>query len=147
MLMQQLKADQLQARKNRNTIEATLLTTLIGEAANIGKNDGNRETNDQEVIQVVKKFIKGMDETLDVLYKRQAFDTAEQVEQEKKILADYLPKQLTGEQIQSYIMQAVLHDGLQENKGMMMKYMKDNFAGQYDGKLAAQIIDELLKLK
>jgi len=141
MLMQQLKADQLQARKNRNTLEATLLTTLIGEAANIGKNDGNRETTDQEVVQVVKKFIKGMDETLAVLYDRKDFDTAEGVEMEKKILTNYLPKQMTGQQI----MDALKESGLSLNKGICMKYLKDNFAGQYDGKLASQIIDELLK--
>lgn len=147
MLMQQLKADQLQARKNRSTLEATLLTTLIGEAANIGKNDGNRETTDQEVVQVVKKFIKGMDETLTVLYQRKDYDVAESVELEKKILSNYLPKQLTGEQIMSYLTQAEVHDSLAKNKGAMMKYLKDHFTGQYDGKLAAQIIDEMLKQK
>lgn len=141
MLMQQLKADQLQARKDRNTVKATLLTTLIGEAANIGKNDGNRETTDQEVVQIVKKFIKGMDETLMVLYERKAHDTAEGVEMEKKILNEYLPRQMTGQQI----MDALKASGLQLNKGICMKYLKENFAGQYDGKLASQIIDELLK--
>jgi uncharacterized protein YqeY len=141
MLMQQLKADQLQARKNGNKAEATLLTTLIGEAATIGKNDGNRETNDQEVIQVIKKFIKGVDDTLTILYAQRSYDSAETMEQEKKILSAYLPKQMNGQEI----MDALAASGLQLNKGTCMKYLKDNFAGKFDGKLASQIIDELLK--
>lgn len=140
-LMTQLKTDQLQARKDRDTVKATLLTTLIGEAATIGKNDGNRETNDQEVIQVVKKFIKGMDETLAILNQRGDQNTAQAVELEKSILAAYLPQQMSAEQIKD----ALEKSGLTLNKGVCMKYLKDNFAGQYDGKQAAQVIDSLLK--
>lgn len=43
MLIVKIKHDQLVARKNRDQIESTLLTTLIGEADMVGKNNGNRD--------------------------------------------------------------------------------------------------------
>ena len=48
-LFSQIKADQLAARKAKDGLKATLLTTLIGELTAIGKNDGNREVTDAEV--------------------------------------------------------------------------------------------------
>ena len=67
MLIEKIKHDQLVARKNRSTVESTLLTTLIGEADMVGKNNGNRDPFDEEVISVVKKFLKGVNETIDIL--------------------------------------------------------------------------------
>ena len=40
MLIKTIKADQLQARKNRDKIATSLLTTLIGEADTAAKNKG-----------------------------------------------------------------------------------------------------------
>jgi len=59
-LMEQIKTAQVTARKT-GAQEASLLTTLLGEAAMVGKN-ANRETTDQEVVAVVKKFVKNIDE-------------------------------------------------------------------------------------
>jgi hypothetical protein len=58
--MEQIKAKQIAARKS-GSADAGLLTTLLGEAAMVGKNAG-RETTDQEVVAVVKKFVKNIDE-------------------------------------------------------------------------------------
>ena len=50
MLINQIKSDALEARKARQTNTATLLTTLYSEASMVGKNDGNRESTDAEVL-------------------------------------------------------------------------------------------------
>jgi uncharacterized protein len=54
-MMDKLRADLLTARKERSDMTG-LLTALVGEAAMIGKNNGNRETTDEEVLRIVKKF-------------------------------------------------------------------------------------------
>jgi uncharacterized protein YqeY len=142
-LINTIKADQLQARKLRESLKATLLTTLISEAEVIGKNDGNREVTDAEVVAVVKKFVKGIDETLSFLVKASITDERyKTVAAERYILDKYLPVQLTIEELKVLIIGADLAD---TSKGSIMKYLKENFAGQYDGKVAAKVIDELLK--
>ena len=57
-LLAEIKAKQINARKARLST-ATLLTTLIGEAEMVGKNQG-REVTDSEVLAMIKKFIKNI---------------------------------------------------------------------------------------
>lgn len=141
-LMEMLKKDQLAARKARETIRASLLTTLIGEAAVIGKNDGNRDSTDAEVVAVIKKFIKGINETLDHTVN---LDNFIELEAEKYILESYLPKQLTKQDLLDFISHSYHGTTKPTNKGVIMRNLKANFAGQYDGKIAAQAVDEYLK--
>lgn len=128
-LMEQIKEKQLEARK-ASSVEASLLTTLMGESSMIGKNAGNRETTDQEVIQVVKKFIKNIDETISALKKFNK-DTA-QFENERKVLEQFLPLQLS----ENYLVH--IAQGM-PNMPAFMKHLKENFAGQYDGKMASTV--------
>lgn len=148
-LLSTIKADQLQARKNKEALKAALLTTLIGEASVIGKNDGNRETTDDETTKVIQKFLKGINESIN--YMSQSANGAEALTMlngEKTILEAYLPKQLTVEQIKYGISTQIQSGALKKDpslKGAAMKYLKENFSGQYDGKTASQAIDEILK--
>jgi uncharacterized protein len=133
-LMQKIKQDQVEARKNRDTIRANLLTTLIGEAEMVGKNSGNRESTDAEVAAVIKKFVKNAEETLTALKAQGTFNEAIAVE--VGILNGYLPQQLS-----EYELKAIAEG----RSGMpdFMKYLKDNYAGQYDGRLASQVAREV----
>lgn len=146
MLIENLKEDQLIARKNRDQIKATLLTTLIGEAEMVGKNAGNRAPFDEEVVAVVKKFLKGINETIAVLTK--SGQDATQFEKEREILDSYLPTQLTKEKIIVMLDSAVVDGTLVEDKsfkGASMKWLKEHYSGQYDGRVAAEAIDEFMK--
>lgn len=146
-LLSKIKQDQLQARKNRDSLKATLLTTLIGEATNIGKNDGNRETTDQEVTAVIQKFLKGINESISFL-KNDNAGAHDTLNGEKSVLEAYLPRQLTLEQIQDIVSAQIAAGNLKRDpslKGAAMKYLKETVPGQYDGKVAAQAIEFILK--
>lgn len=127
-LMEQIKTQQIAARKAGDP-KASLLTTLLGEAAMVGKNAG-RETTDAEVVAVVKKFIKNVDETIAALQARNQLFADFAVERE--VLEQFLPMQLS---------EAALIEvaKCQENMPAFMKHLKENFAGKYDGKLAASV--------
>lgn len=139
-LFEQIKADQLQVRKEKNALAASLLTTLIGE---ITRDAAQSDTSDTAVIAVVKKFIKGMDETIKNLGDSNAEGTAT-VKAEKTIMENYLPKQMTAEELKDAIMKGFITSF---NKGTIMKHLKEFYSGQYDGKVAAQVIDDLLGTK
>jgi len=85
-LLAQLKKDSMLARKAADSVRATLLSTLIGEAEMVGKNAGNRESTDDEVQQTIRKFLKNNQEALGVIKdaERRAV-----LEQESAILTDY----------------------------------------------------------
>lgn len=128
-LMELIKTKQITARKAGLT-EASLLTTLLGEAAVIGKNAGNRETTDSEVVAVVKKFVKNIDETVKALTERGVDASAFLAE--RTVLEQFLPMQLS----ENYLIEVAK---CQPNMPAFMKHLKENFAGQYDGKLASTV--------
>lgn len=138
-LMEILRADQLIARKNKQTNRAALLTTLIGEAAMIGKNAGNRESTDEEVISTIQKFLKNVGENVKIACAKNDLEWCDKLDEEHLILSAYLPKQLTEEEIRSILA------GRDKNKGVLMKFFKENYAGRYDGRLVASIVDEYIK--
>lgn len=156
-LIDNIKKDQLQARKDKNEVSVNLLTTLIGEAEMIGKNDGNRKSTDTEVTTVIKKFVKNLDETITTLTKAVEKETdtektkvlqakVELMEKEKAILMPYLPQQLNDEQLRVEMGKIIAEFSLAGPKGMgvLMKEMKNRFAGAYDGTAASKISKEML---
>lgn len=137
MLMDKIKADQLQARKDRAIIEGSLLTTLIGEATAVGKNK-NRDTTDSEVVEVIQKFLKNLRDLMKVV--NSLSDGYQQAEIEKCILERYLPKQLSAQEIADVI-SAMKANGA-KNMGDVMKKFKTEYAGQYDGDAVSKAAKE-----
>lgn len=138
MLLEKIKADQLTARKNKEALKATLLTTLFSEVQMKGKNAGH-ETTDDEATQVIQKFLKGVNETISYLDKAcgdntEALATARA---EKEILEAYLPKMATEDEIKAEV--ASLKAAGAANIGAIMKGLKDKFGSTLDGKLASQL--------
>jgi uncharacterized protein YqeY len=147
MLLTKLKTDQLQARKDRDAVRASLLTTLIGEATAIGKNDGNRDTTDAEVIAVIKKFIKNVNEVIRVAGDYRDADRADQGWAEKTILESYLPVQLTGDALLQTIKQIAdeLNAHTLRDVGKVMGALKSRYDGQYEGTVAVALVKEVLQ--
>ena len=143
-LIERIRADQLSSRKEKNIIKSNILTTLIGEASNIGKNDGNRESTDSEVISIRKKFIKNIDETMKAL----KFSNDARIaiaHEEKLILENYLPGQLNEEELRKIIETIKSELTLsQKDMGKLMSVLKARYDGQYDGKIASSLAKEIL---
>ena len=137
-LLQQIKKDQLKCRRAHVTHQAETLTTLYSEAAMIGKDDGNRETTDAEVVAVAKKFIKNIDETLKVC----TADRKHGLMAERRLIEIYLPQQLSEGELKALIRDIVEAKSLNlpKDMGMVMKHLKEHYNGQYDGKTASDII-------
>jgi uncharacterized protein YqeY len=145
-LIEQIKADQLAARKAYDSLKANLLTTLLGEAIAIGKNAGNRETTDLEVLAIVKKFIDNLDFVIDKTGKDSV--SGSRALDEKNILLAYVPTQMTESELREYIefyIEAAKQCGATVTMGNIMGFLKLNRAGLYDGKMASKLANELLK--
>lgn len=139
-LLKQIKKDQLMARKSTpvDKPKVKLLTTLLGEleSDSVGKANGAVEVTDDIVIAKVKKFTKSLLELAAVCTAGTAKQEAAM--QEIEILADYLPKQLGEDELT-----VILTQSGATNMGEAMRYLKSNFAGVYDGKLASKVAKSL----
>lgn len=143
-LIQTIKAAQIKARKDRQVEAAASLTTLIGEAEAVGKNNGNREVTDQEVVAMVKKFVKNIDETLGVL--QPDTEGYSRFQKEKELLSSFLPSQLSEIELREAATRIITELSLSGPKamGVLMKELKARHEGTYDGSLASKLAKELL---
>lgn len=143
MLLDVIKNDALQARKSRDKEKATLLVTLLAEASRPGKDAGNRDSTDAEVIKIVGKFINDIDFSLTVLTDPEAIARAKQ---ERSILAPYLPAQLSNEGLKQVIDSLVeaLPEKTPKGVGIVMSELRRLYAGAYDGMLASKLVKAAL---
>lgn len=144
MLLNKLKDDQIAARKERNEIKSNLLTTLVSEAAMVGKNaTPPRDTTDEEVIRTVKKFLDNAKESFDIAMKSSREEAASKAQAEISILETYMPQQMSADEIEKAIRECRETNPV-ANMGQIMAYLKTKYAGQYDGKLASDIAKKVL---
>lgn len=137
-LLNQIQAMQLEARKARQTDKATLLTTLYAEAVAVGKNDGNRESTEQETLAVVQKFLKNNLEFQNVANEPKRIE----LQKEEAILRQFMPQMLSEAEMVA-VVDAI--KATTPNMGAIMKYFKEEYAGQYDGKVLSKIVANALK--
>jgi uncharacterized protein len=144
-LIAQIQKDMIVAKKEKMKHKALLLSTVYGEASAIGKNKANRQSTDEEVIKVITKFIKNNNETITIL-KKSNKDFLNQ-ETENMYLEEYLPKQLTEDELTDIIKAIIVESGATSPKqmGLVMKELKAASGGLYDGKMASTIVRKELK--
>ena len=144
-LVDEIKQASLAARKAKDTVASSLLTTLFSDVVNVGKNSGNRNTTDAEAVAVVKKFLKGVEETIAAFNGKQdsRLDIAVI---EKELLTKFLPTQLTEEQLKKEVEQIAqtIENLSAKHMGLIMKQLKEKFEGQYDGSIASKVVKSLL---
>jgi uncharacterized protein YqeY len=135
-LIERIGADMITAYKERNSEAKALLGLLKAEATKV-----NKVPSDAEVVAAIKSLIKTNDKSVE------EFDTPILSVAEIQILDGLLPKQLTEDELTKIINGLIVIEALTGPKdmGKVMKYLKENHGGEYDGKLASTITQKILK--
>lgn len=119
-----------------NSVIYSLLGVLLGELDRLPI-PRTVEPNADQIYGVVKK-----------LYDGAAYCAERDLSEESKIeyayLKDFIKVQLTENEIRTIIKGLIVNSQICYNIGMIMKYFKDNYPNQYDGKLVSQIAKETL---
>ena len=145
-LLETIKKDLIEARKAKNMLASAVLSTLYSEATMVGKNDGNRETADSEVVAKVKAFIKNIDETVKSLPEGHSQST--ELGKEKELLQKYLPKQMSEEELKNSISEiGIAYEKSMKSMGKIMGELKTRYDGTYDGKIASALVKTFLSEK
>ena len=135
LLFTALKQDRMKARRTHETLVSNILTVLLGELETNAKRDGTEVTDDM-VIKTATKFIKSNNETMQLT---ESSSTTVTLKAENSVLNNYLPKQLTESELR-----VIITDINASNIGVVMKELKMNYPGQYDGRMASIIAKEIV---
>ena len=129
MIIDEIKKDNVQAMKDKNTLARAIYGVVMNKVllASIEAKKDGKELNDTDVVQILQKTIKELTEEKENYIKAGNMVEAENVETQKTIISKYLPQMLSEEEIRNII--AVMED---KSIPSVMKHFKANYAGKVD---------------
>lgn len=140
----QILEDLKNAMKNRDK-EKLAVIRMVKSAIQMEELNTKKELTDEEVITIISKQIKTRKESIEAFKKGSRQDLIDQTEAEIKILQQYLPKQLTEEEVQS-IIEKVFNEvkpTSMKDMGKLMGIITQQVKGRYD----MSEISKMIKIK
>lgn len=133
-----MKAKDQAALRSIRAIKAAIL---------LSKTDGSgTELDEAGEIKLVQKLIKSRQDSLEIYNKQGRADLAVVEEEEIAVLQNYLPKQLSEEELMPLLKSIITETNASSMKdmGKVMGIATKKLAGQADGKTVSAIIKQLL---
>ena len=145
-LLEQITEDYKQAMKNHEEVKKSALNYLLAQIKN-KKIELRADPTDDDVIAVIKKEIKSLNETLLFLEKANKSDEIVVETHKKEVLESYLPEMLSREQTEALIDEMVSKlwiTDLKTQRWMLMKELMANHKSELDGAIVNDIINSRL---
>ncbi len=144
-IKERLQEDWKQAMKAKERFKAGVLSTAKSAILLVEKTDGIK-LEDEQVIEILAREIKQRKETMLEFEKGNRQDLVDQSKAEIEILLDYLPQQLSEDEIFDIIKQTAIEVGANSIKdmGKVMSAVRPKTVGRADGKLVSQMVKEYL---
>jgi uncharacterized protein YqeY len=144
-LLDQLTNDYKEAMKNKEEIKKLTLNYILAQAKN-KYIELQHDLTDDDIIALIKKEIKAINESLSYLEK--AENKAETIAEEnakKAVLEYYLPATLSLEQTENLIFSLIEKlniTDLKTQRGLLMKELMANYKSEIDGAVVNEIINK-----
>lgn len=140
-LKERIRGDLNTARRERDRLRTTVLTTLLSEVRNREIEVGHG-LSDEEVLPVVGTAIKRRREAAEQMRAGGREELASKEDEEARILAAYLPPQLGEDEVRGHVREAIA--GGAKELGAVMKAVMPRVKGQFDGRELNRIVREEL---
>jgi uncharacterized protein len=110
------------------------------------KEGGDGAVDDTKSIQILTKLFKQRQESIEIYKSQNRNDLLEEEQKQADVIAAYLPKQLTREEIESEIKVLIAQVGAAGpgDLGKVMGVASKHFAGKADGKIVSEIVKSML---
>lgn len=142
-LFEKINHDIKQAMKNKSEDRLSVLRMMKSKVLYV---NARGDLPEADVIKIVAKYGKELTEAAEEAKKVGRAEAAAKSEAELKIVMEYLPKQLSPDEIKASVAQALKDTGAASIKdmGKVMKVVLEKYPG-VDGKLVNQFAREILK--
>ena len=145
-MFEKIQKDYIQAMKNKETLKKSALNYLIAQIKN-KKIELQRDPNDDEIITIIKKEVKSLNEAISFLEKANKPEELQEEKEKKLILENYLPATLNEEQTKSLIESAIRNlniTDLKTQRGLLMKELMAAHKTELDPALLNSLINTML---
>ena len=146
MLKEKLLEDLKESMKEKQVLRKNVVQMIRAAILQVEK-DKQIELNDNQVLEIIAKESKKRKDSLADYEKSGREDLINQVKEEIKIISEYLPKQLTKEEITEIVKQVIEETGATSMKdmGKVMKKKKKKMGASADGKTINEVVRGMLE--
>lgn len=145
-LKQKIQDDLTAAMKAKDEIKISTLRMLKAAILNFEVSGERKEATDEDVLAVINKEIKQRKDSAEQFKAGNRFEQAEKEEQEMKVLQEFMPPQMTEEEIANLAKEAIAATGAHAKSdiGKVMSVLMPKVKGKADGALVNKVVASYL---
>ena len=146
MLYEKILGDYKISMKEKQEVKKTALNFVLAQIKN-KKIELQRDPNDEEIIAILKKEVKALNEAIGFLEKANKPEELAEEQKKKSIIESYLPQMLNREQTEKLIKEIIDKQGitdLKTGKWLLMKELMASHRSELDWSLVNEIINSML---
>ena len=147
MLKEKLMEDLKESMKTKDTVRKNAVQMVRASILQIEKDKGI-EVEDEKIIDIIAKEVKTKRDALKDFEKAERQDLIDLTNREIEILQEYLPKQLSRDEVKAEVQKIISEIGATSMKdmGALMKEAKAKMGASAEGKTINEVAKEILKL-
>ena len=145
MLKEKLLEDLKNCMKEKNVVRKNVIQMVRAAILQVEK-DKHITLEDEQIIDIIAKESKKRKDSLTDYEKSGREDLINEIKEEIAILAEYLPKQLSIEEVETIVKAVISEVGATSMKdmGKVMKSAKEKIGAASDGKTINEVVKKLL---
>ncbi|ADL12152.1 GatB/YqeY domain-containing protein [Acetohalobium arabaticum] len=145
-LKDELLADMKEAMKNGDKQKLSVIRMTRAAIKNV-EIEESKDLSDDELIEVLAKEVKQRRESIEEYKKAGQEDTVEELKEEINILEEYLPEQLSEEELVDLVEEVIADVGAEDmsDMGKVMGAIMPKVKGRADGSKVNELVRERLQ--
>ena len=145
MLKEKLLEDLKVSMRDKNVVRKNTVQMIRAAILQIEKDTGS-VVDDAKIIDIIYKEMKKKKDAMADFEKAGRQDLIDQTNEEMRVLEEYLPKQLSKDEIKEIVSKVISEIGATSMKdmGIVMKEAKSEIGAGADGKTINEVVKELL---
>ena len=143
----QLNSKLKEAMREKNTVSLESLRAIKSAILLLQTQSGAKENpDDTEITKLLQKLVKQRKESASIFREQGRVDLAEPEEAQIEVISQFLPEQLSAEEVEKVVDQTIQSVGAitMKDMGKVMGMANKQLAGKADGKLIAEIVKKRL---
>lgn len=147
MLKEKLMDDLKESMKNKDTIRKNTIQMVRAAILQIEKDKGI-QVDDNKIIDIIAKEVKTKKDALNDFERAERQDLIDLTNREIEVLQEYLPKQLSREEVKEEVEKIISEIGATSMKdmGAIMKEAKAKMGASAEGKTINEVAKEIMGL-
>ncbi len=138
MLIDEIKKANMEAMKAHDQASRSAYSAVISRYQILKSKDPAKEISDADLLSMIQKVVKELDEEIDSFQKANRPEQALEVQKQKDALKRFIPAQLSEEEIKEIILSLPDH-----SIPFVMKHFSANYKGKVDMALVSKVAKSL----